>query len=179
MTLTTADASQAKETGGMVALLPTQSDAELLLVEGGEPLEDLHLTLAYLGENVVSHDFRLLREDLESLSLSLPQMTGQVLGVASFNIDDPCEVYLISDCKEVVELYHEVWNSVFSNAADLDAGQYQHFPFIAHITARYESQGAEPVYFDEMPERITFDRLLLSWGTERFVFPLTLTPEEL
>ena len=169
----TADASQAKETGGMVALLPTQTDAESLAVEGGEPVEDLHLTLAYLGENVMDHDSRLLREDLELLSVGLREMTGQVLGSAVFNVEDPCEVYLISDCEEIVDLYHEIWNSVFSYAADLEAGQYQHSPFIAHITARYESQGAEPIYHDEAPERVTFDRLLLSWGQEQFIFPLT------
>ena len=174
---TIADASQAKETGGMVALLPTQADAQKLVVDGGESLEDLHLTLAYLGEDVTGHDSRLLREDLELLCDGLPQMSGQVLGSAVFNIDDPCEVYLISDCEEVLALYKEVWASVLSYAGELGADQYKHSPFIAHITARYVSQEADPIYFDGMPERVVFDRLLLAWGQERYVLPLVPEPE--
>lgn len=173
MTMTTADASQAKETGGMVALLPTERDARILVRDGGEPLDDLHLTLAYLGENVIEHDPRLLREDLELLSVGLQQMSGQILGSAAFNVEDPCEVYLISDCKEICDLYEEVWRSVHAYAVELEAGQYQHHPFIAHITARYESQNGEPIYFDEMLDRVTFDRLLLTWGPDRYIFPLT------
>ncbi len=37
-------------TGAMVALIPTPEDAARLAVGGGEPAEQLHVTLAYLGE---------------------------------------------------------------------------------------------------------------------------------
>ena len=51
-----ADAEQAKKTGGMVALLPRSSDVDALLVSGGEPPEDIHMTVVYLGEDVRGQD---------------------------------------------------------------------------------------------------------------------------
>ena len=36
--------------GAMVALVPSQPDLERLALEGGEPLDQLHLALLYLGE---------------------------------------------------------------------------------------------------------------------------------
>jgi hypothetical protein len=43
-------AANAGHTGAMVALVPSQRDIERLAVEGGEVSEELHLTLAFLGE---------------------------------------------------------------------------------------------------------------------------------
>jgi hypothetical protein len=36
-------------TGAMVALIPSETDARRLAVEGGEPVDQLHITLMYLG----------------------------------------------------------------------------------------------------------------------------------
>lgn len=47
---------QAEHTGGMVALIPTTKDAAKLAVDGGDPAEQLHLTLAYLGDDVTDWD---------------------------------------------------------------------------------------------------------------------------
>lgn len=41
-------------TGGMIAMVP--ADPGMLAVEGGAPLEQLHLTLAYLGDDVTDWD---------------------------------------------------------------------------------------------------------------------------
>jgi hypothetical protein len=50
------EVSQPEHTGGMVALIPTEEDAAKLAVEGGDPVEQLHLTLAFLGEDVTDWD---------------------------------------------------------------------------------------------------------------------------
>lgn len=47
---------QPEHTGGMVALMPTAEDAAKLAVDGGDPAEQLHLTLAYLGDDVTDWD---------------------------------------------------------------------------------------------------------------------------
>lgn len=43
-------------TTGMVALIPARADAANLVIEGGDPAEELHLTLAYLGDDVTGWD---------------------------------------------------------------------------------------------------------------------------
>jgi hypothetical protein len=45
------NAEQAKGTGGMIALFPRQDDAMNLAIPGGEPPEDMHVTLLYSGES--------------------------------------------------------------------------------------------------------------------------------
>lgn len=49
-----APAPAPRHTGGMVALVP--SNPNMLRVPGGDPAEELHLTLAYLGDNVLAWD---------------------------------------------------------------------------------------------------------------------------
>lgn len=51
-----AEADQPEHTGGMVALIPTAVDAAQLAVDGGLPVDELHLTLAFLGEDVTGWD---------------------------------------------------------------------------------------------------------------------------
>ena len=41
-------------TSGMVALIPTTEDAARLALAGGEAPERLHVTLAYLGDDVTT-----------------------------------------------------------------------------------------------------------------------------
>ena len=48
--------TEPEHTGGMVALIPTAEDAVRLAVAGGDPAGQLHLTLAYLGEDVTGWD---------------------------------------------------------------------------------------------------------------------------
>jgi hypothetical protein len=47
-----------RHTGGMVALIPT--DPGVLAVEGGDPVEELHLTLAYLGDDVTDWESEMV-----------------------------------------------------------------------------------------------------------------------
>jgi hypothetical protein len=45
----TAAADGSHMSGAMIALMPTPEDAERLAIEGGEPADQLRLTLYYLG----------------------------------------------------------------------------------------------------------------------------------
>lgn len=51
-----AEVDQPEHAGGMVALIPTTEDAAKLAVNGGDPAGQLHLTLAYLGDDVTDWD---------------------------------------------------------------------------------------------------------------------------
>lgn len=166
-----ADAEQAKATGGMVALFPRQDVAEALVIPGGEPIEDLHLTLAYLGEDV---------SDLprDNLALAISQLAdhyataiqARVMGHAVFNPDggptgefDPCCVYLIGDSQEIAPLRQQVVEACQSTLPNLHK---QHEPFIPHVTAGYGSHQLS------YTGPIVFDRLCLDWAGDQLSFPL-------
>lgn len=51
-----AEVTAPEHTCGMIALIPTVDDAAKLAVDGGDPAEQLHLTLAYLGDDVTGWD---------------------------------------------------------------------------------------------------------------------------
>lgn len=166
----TADAEQAKHLGGMVALFPRQDFAEALAVEGGEPAEDLHLTLAYLGEDVTDLPKDQLIADIASVADVLATtLTARVFGHAIFNPDggpngtsDPCAVYLIGDSNLITPLRAATQNKCVSLLQIPD----QHEPFVPHITATYAVQRL--TYTGD----IVFDRLCVNWAGEQYAFPL-------
>jgi len=165
-----ADAEQAKQLGGMIALYPRRDFAEAMAVDGGEPVEDLHLTLAYLGQDVTD----LPKDDLVAAIAALADglghaVTARVFAHAIFNPDggpnsdrDPCCVYLIGDCEFLTplrELVQEKCQARF-NLPD------QHEPFCPHVTAAYAVQRLD------FTGPIVFDRLCVDWAGEQIEFPL-------
>ena len=165
-----ADAEQAKSTGGMVALYPTPESAAKLLIPGGEPIEDLHLTLGYLGEDVRDLYSSVAAQMIVSDAAEwTPVLTARVFAHATFNPDEyagrePCGVYLVGDNKRLPNLYAEVQDGL--------AGSYelpeQHTPWIPHITAGYGLRAADLSYVGS----IDFDLLVLKWAGEEYTHQL-------
>jgi 2'-5' RNA ligase len=157
-----ADAEQAKSTGGMIALLPSRQDAYQLVVPGGEPIEDLHLTLAYFGEDVSAFDPAELRARCEFLANSYGPQQCKVFGRAQFNASSPdaCAVYLIGDNSTLTLLRDDVQD--FSHA--LFQMPDQHEPFVPHVTAGYGLDPQQLTY--EGP--VLFDRIQLAWAGQDF-----------
>jgi hypothetical protein len=74
-------AAKPRHTGGMVALVPARPDE--LAVDGGDPADEMHLTLAYLGDDVASwsdeqraavHD--AARHVVDANSIEEPEMSA-------------------------------------------------------------------------------------------------------
>jgi hypothetical protein len=168
-----ADAEQAKSTGAMIALLPRGIDADALARPGGEPPEELHLTLFFFASDVTEVPFptELLARLDEELGM-FPVIYGKLFAQALFNFDgdEPCAVMLAGDSELLSQLKHEVIDPTVSvyGPQDPDLLQ-QHMPWIPHITLGYG------MGFEQLPQRtepITFDRVLFAWAGERFIFPL-------
>lgn len=148
-----------EHTGAMIALVPAETDA--LVVDGGDPAEELHLTLAYLGEaDEWSDDAR------ETLTSALGSVlggsaTGKVFGHARFNPNDPekdpCAVYVV-DSPDAREQRAAVWD-VLETTAGLPALPENH-EFIPHITAGY---GVDVTAL-EYTGPVTFDRLRIAFA---------------
>jgi 2'-5' RNA ligase len=152
--------------GGMLALVPSDPDA--LAVPDGDPAEELHLTLAYLGDDVsvLSGDQTAA---VHSLAQTLARIAGpsdggylgaRVFGHAAFNPDggtdgttDPCAVYLIGDAEGVSALRDSAVAGLREAlGADLPT---QHDPFVPHVTAGYGVDAGTlsatgPVQFDRV-----------------------------
>lgn len=159
-------------TDGMIALIPDEVTAERIGTVGpqGEATDDLHLTLAYLGDDVMSLPEAQREAILEAArvrAMTLPPVTARVFAHAVFNPDahadrQPCAVYLVSDSRELGPLREEL---------GAYAAAEQHEPFIPHITAGY----GVPVDDLTFTGPVRFDRLRVALGGDYHDFPLTGT----
>jgi hypothetical protein len=163
----TADAEQAKHTGGMVALMPRLADAENLVVPGGEPIDDLHLTVVYLGEDVSGQDPTELITQLDYVSANFSPIEANVFGIAQFNPDgdEPCMVYIVGGSPDITGMFRELKGFVESR---YPGAAEQHDPYCPHITAGYGLTPEQVTYTGP----VTFDRLSLHWAGLKQDFPL-------
>jgi len=165
-----ADAEVAKSTGGMIAIYPSQDSLDELVIPGGEPREDMHITLCYLGEDVSGLTSSYAAQNLaEDIAMWLNPLVCRVFAHATFNPDnhegrESCAVYLVGDSDELPVLY-----------ADLQAGigalyeiPRQHTPWCPHITAGYGKTAADLTFTGE----IVLDRIALKWAGESFDYSL-------
>ncbi len=153
-----ADDEATEHTGAMIALVP--ADPAALVIEGGDPPEELHLTLAYLGE---AADWAPDAQAALNTALSAVlggTVDGQVFGHARFNPNDPekdpCAVYLV-DSAGAREIRDAVWD-VLATTPGVPALPENH-GFIPHITAGYgldvtALEYTGPVAFDRL--RVAF-----------------------
>lgn len=160
--------TKTEHTSGMIALVPSAEDAARLAVEGGEPVDELHCTLAYLGEADEWSDEQMdaVRAAVAELAPSGPVL-GEVWGHALFNPNspdrDPCAVYLVgadglSDLRQAVV------------GAGMDSGPVpeQHDPFVPHVTGGY----GLPVTNLTETGPIRFDRIRIAFGGQYEDIPL-------
>ena len=131
------DTTETEQTGAMIALVP--DEAESLAVDGGDLPEQLHLTLAYLGEAVDwTPDARAALTTAVGGLLGGAIGDGRVFGHARFNPGDPdrdeCSVYLV-ESPGAREMQAAVAD-VLAATGGLPALPEQH-AFVPHITAGY------------------------------------------
>jgi 2'-5' RNA ligase len=177
--------------GAMVALVPTDADAKRLAVEGGEPVEQLHLTLAYLGDaaeldEIQRGGLRLWMEDFGNGGAGWPAIVAQAFAPAIFNPtgEEPCAV-LVCSGDDLAEFYETV-SADLGEVFDLPADRHQ--PWIPHITLAYLPASGDPSdQFDvrtsvvgaaaDRAGPVTFDRLRLAIAGEVYDVPLAGTPD--
>ena len=179
--------------GAMVALVPSDDDAKRLVVEGGEPLDQLHLTLLYLGEaDQIGDDIRAALIDAgRDMALGWNGVAAEAFAPALFNPagDEPCAVMLCSGA-ELAEFYE---TAIADLTELIDLPEDLHVPWCAHITLFYlaptteKPQGTVDLIMsagDNSPLMqamwatgpVTFDRLRFAFGGEVTDIPLIQTP---
>lgn len=160
-------------TGAMVALIPSDADGQRLAVDGGEPVDQLHCTLIFLGDDASTIDDQTRQEIIDratALAADWDPIEASGFGVAVFNPagDQPCVVLLCSG-DDLAEFQAQLLDEIPSE-------ETQHQPWIPHITLAYWGQTdlAEPPTADLFARcgPVTFDRIRVAFGADETDIPL-------
>lgn len=162
-------------TGAMVALVPSAESAARLALEGGEAADQLHVTLAYLGEAAdwSTADRAELTDRVKASADMLQPVRGNVFGYAKWNpaSDEPAWVWNVGDDPETPgDSLEDAHGEIRYSLEGLDIPQ-QHSPWVAHVAATYGD--ADPAELAARIGPVTFDRLAVAFGGEWTVFELT------
>ncbi len=175
-------------TGSMVALVPAAPDD--YVIDGGEPADALHLTLAYLGEaaDMPPAVLDALLANIEQLAAVVPPLEAQVFGAATWNTtgDSPSMVLSVGG-PGLGEAHAAAWSAIQRAARDdaTEAGPGwmwpdQHEPWVAHVCLAY----GDPALMNpalaaaDAEGPIVFDRLRVTSGSDAYDFPLAGQPDE-
>jgi hypothetical protein len=158
-------------TGVMVALIPTADDAARLVVEGGEAAEDLHLTLAYLGD-AAGMDPAAQQDLIDAVSSAvngMPVVDGLIFSAAVYNpgdtLDrDTCLVYQVSG-----DLLDDLHDGLDDALGDPD---FSPEPWFAHVTAIYTDDLARLSDLAANVGPISFDRVRIAIAGQTVDIPL-------
>lgn len=163
-----------QQTGAMIALVPRRSDAERLALPGGEDVDELHLTLYYLGDAVnFSDELRAyLVTALTDTVVLQPAVQATGFGAALWNplSDEPSIVLQVGG--DVVDRVHsEVCDVVCTVWADLDLPE-QHTPWVPHVCLAYSSDAGLVTQALERVGPIVFDRVRVAFAGQYTDIPL-------
>lgn len=163
-------------TGAMIALIPSRDDAARVAVDDGEPVDDLHLTLAYLGDAVAfDADARETIIDTVSRYASGP-IESEAFAVSTFNPHtderDTCVVLGIGNTngQRLTDLRSNVI-STLGGMPGLNLPE-QHSPWVPHVTLAYSDDPELAVKLRDRAGPITFDRLRFAFGGDIVDVPL-------
>lgn len=159
-----------EQTGVMVALYPADDIVSALALDGGEAANDLHITLAFLGNVDELGDPQRLIDAVAALAKRQGDVHAMVSGLGRWDAGEDGDAFVaLIDGPEVDELRREVCTAVeaIGKPARDDHG------FTPHITLAYlTAEDPTPV------ERIaalpaTFQFLSVAIGEDVYDFPLS------
>lgn len=165
--------------GSFVALYPRTDDALQMVVPGGIPQEDLHLTLASFEHAPIGgQSADAMTRAMNELADSFTVIVAEVMGHATFNPggpitpdeggpygrDEPCTVYIVTDSQQLSDLRDDVLDAVRTQLAALP----QHTPFIPHVTTIHN----QPASLLSFTGQVLFDRIGFTWQGRTRYFPL-------
>ena len=168
-------------TGAMVALVPTAADAARLVVDGGEPADQLHVTLAYLGmaadipadvQAAVADRMRGLVDDAITPDYTLP-LTADGFALSLFNPTNTdrqtCIVLGLSGAD--LDGVHTLVEQGLAEVAGLVVPE-QASPWAAHLTLIYTDNAAMLTELVDRTGPVAFDRLRVVFAGAATDIPL-------
>lgn len=167
------DSDGEEHTGAMVALVPSDADIERLMVEDGEPADQLHLTLMFLGEAAdISENARAqIIAAVERYADHPVRADGFSVNVFNPTASNSCIVLGVgNDDGSLQELHSNVASSL-GGLAGLQIPE-QHSPWIPHVTLQYTDEFDDVQVMASRTGPITFDKLRVAFGGEVHDIPL-------
>lgn len=162
-------AQGADHEGSMVALYLPSGLAHDLAIEGGEPPQDLHITLAYFVDKAVARDdWGVAANVTQRVSGTHAPLQGSISGNGSFDTPTGVVCWAAVDLPGIVELHTDLVGAL--QAAGFPVSQQ--FEFTPHITLTYLDQAPEthPLQVLE-PLPMTLSELTLAVGDHHQQFP--------
>lgn len=171
-------------TGAMIALMPSVADAERMAFDGGEAVDQLHVTLAYLGDAADWSEAQRVNliNAVGRAAGWLSPVQARAFGVARWNSSGPEPVWvwnigddLDADAARLSDVHGEVNGQVADLGYELPR---QHSPWAPHVAATYGA--ADQADLDNGTGPVRFDRIRVAFAGEYTDFPLTLAdvPDE-
>jgi 2'-5' RNA ligase len=170
-------AAAAVHTGAMVALRMSEADAARLAVTDGEPLDQLHLTLAYLGDAD-----QIPPEVREKIAARMGRVAGSykeplvgdgfavdVFNPGTANNRDTAIVMGVGG--QSVADVHEAVMGGLGDIEELSMPE-QHAPWVPHTTLQYTDDLNRVKALADRVGPVTFDRLRLAFGGEVTDIPI-------
>jgi 2'-5' RNA ligase len=155
--------------GSMVALMPCEADCARMALAGGEPADQLHMTVAYLGDASSWADASRSQivEAMRSCAAAVAPFEANGFAVSMFNPggDSPAVVLGMSGA----ECDYALKACQMALAPYADLMPPQHAPHVAHVTLHYTSADTFADYMDDYVARcgpVTFDRLRVAFAGE-------------
>jgi 2'-5' RNA ligase len=172
-------------TGAMIALVPSDADLRRLAVHDGEPREQLHVTLIYLGEadDVSANARRLLVDRVRQLAGGWDgSIAAEGFSISVFNPPgtarsdekqrDTCIVLGLSGGE--LDSIHSAIETV---ALDVQQERMyplpdQHRPWIPHITLAYTDDVSRVQALTDKVGPISFNQIRVAFGGDVHDVPL-------
>jgi 2'-5' RNA ligase len=158
-------------TGAMVALFPPADVAARLACPDGEPAEQLHITLAFLGDADGIVDAGELEDALARLAETTPPLEGTIAGTGRFvaGPDGLAPFWAAVDLPGVNELRE----AVLAALREQDVAFSETHGFTPHMTLAYIGEGDPDPAEIAVPIPVRFDELTLAIADRRVSFALS------
>jgi 2'-5' RNA ligase len=160
----------------MVALYPDAAAAKRIAAQPGvtEPIGELHLTLAFLGDSsetpLATNKDRIVESVKEWAAEHGQALKGTINGLGRFfhsEDDGTNAVFVAPDVPGLPELRQSLVDWIERSGFDYA----QNHGFTPHITVAYVPKDAPtPPIRVETP--VLFDRVTLAWGAKRYDYPM-------
>jgi hypothetical protein len=156
------------QTGAMIALVPSEDDAQRLIVPGGEMPDDLHVTLCYWADAEALGNPVLLDMHRAAISIAsnFPAIMGEAFGFAVFN---PGE-----EACTVLEINGDDIALVRMGLVEMTGPGDTKSPWNAHMTLKYGSV-PNATLADRLGP-ITFTHIRVAVGDGYTEYPLSGEP---